>query len=279
MKADWKDIKNHLRQDGFIQSIMDFDRNAISVPVKTFVVNNYLKDTTTFNVEKIQKASSAAGPLALWVKSIIEYSEIFHKIAPLRELLKQLEAEEALMKTNKQALDDEIVQLDRSIEGLQEDYAELMGTARQLEQETVAVQEKVNRSVALITNLSSERARWEESSKSFVDQMSCLLGDCLFASGFLTYIGFFDHYYRRYLQVEWRDAIDQVSLKMRHDLKFTEFLSKPSERLEWEKQELPSDELCVENAIIMKHYNRYPLVIDPSDQALKFIVNHYSQGG
>jgi len=29
--------------------------------------------------------------------------------------------------------------------------------------------------------------------------MSCLVGDCLFASGFLTYIGFFDHYYRKYL--------------------------------------------------------------------------------
>jgi len=97
----------------------------------------------------------------------------------------------------------------------------------------------------------------------------------LFAAGFLTYLGFFDHYYRRYLQVEWRDAIDMVSLKMRQEMKFVEFLSKPSERLEWEKQELPNDELCIENAIILKHYNRYPLVIDPSEQALKYLMNHY----
>jgi dynein heavy chain 1 len=41
-------------------------------------------------------------------------------------------------------------------------------------------------------------------------------------------------------------------------------------------QELPNDTLCIENAIILKRFNRYPLVIDPSDQALKYIVNHYA---
>lgn len=70
-----------------------------------------------------------------------------------------------------------------------------------------------------------------------------------------------------------------ISLKMRQDLKCIEFLSVASERLLWEKEELPPDELCIENAIIMKegHFNRYPLVIDPSDQALNFIMNHYKQ--
>lgn len=52
---------------------------------------------------------------------------------------------------------------------------------------------------------------------------------------------------------------------MRVEMKNVEFLSKPSDRLVWEKQGLPSDELCIENAIIMKNFNRYPLVIDPSD--------------
>jgi dynein heavy chain 1 len=62
---------------------------------------------------------------------------------------------------------------------------------------------------------------------------------------------------------------------MRQDLKCIEFLSDGSDRLQWEKEELPPDELCIENAIVMKHFNRYPLVIDPSDQALNFIMNHY----
>lgn len=64
---------------------------------------------------------------------------------------------------------------------------------------------------------------------------------------------------------------------MRSDLKIFEFLSKPAERLSWEQEGLPTDDLCVENAIIMMNYNRYPLVIDPSDQAPGFIVEHFKQ--
>lgn len=107
--------------------------------------------------------------------------------------------------------------------------------------------------------------------------MSALVGDCLFASGFLTYVGFFDHFYRKTLGNEWKDQIDAVSLKMRQEMKLVEFLSNSAERLEWERQGLPTDDLCIENAIIMMNYNRYPLVIDPSDQAPKFIVEHFKK--
>ena len=60
---------------------------------------------------------------------------------------------------------------------------------------------------------------------------------------------------------------------MRQEMRVVEFLSRPSERLEWERQGLPNDELCLENAVVMMSYNRYPLVIDPSDQAFGFIMN------
>jgi len=70
--------------------------------------------------------------------------------------------------------------------------------------------------------------------------------------------------------------MEQIGLKFRQDMSFMEFLSKPTDRLLWQTQELPNDELCIENAIILKRFNRYPLIIDPSDQALKYIINHYS---
>jgi len=65
--------------------------------------------------------------------------------------------------------------------------------------------------------------------------MACLVGDTLFASAFLTYTGFFDHFYRGVLNAEWSDSMEMCSLKTRADLKFIEFLSTPSERLIWEQ--------------------------------------------
>lgn len=45
------------------------------------------------------KASKAAGPLAIWVKSIIMYADIFLKIEPLRNEVKELEAQKLVNQT------------------------------------------------------------------------------------------------------------------------------------------------------------------------------------
>ena len=54
-----------------------------------------------------------------------------------------------------------------------------------------------------------------------------------------------------------------------------QYLSNADERLKWQSNSLPSDDLCVENAIMIKRFNRYPLIIDPSGQATEFIMNEY----
>jgi len=56
-----------------------------------------------------------------------------------------------------------------------------------------------------------------------------------------------------------------------------EYLSRPDERLAWQANALPSDSLCVENAIMLNRFNRYPLVIDPSGQASKFLMKQYKE--
>lgn len=61
---------------------------------------------------------------------------------------------------------------------------------------------------------------------------------------------------------------------MRADLSLIEFLSKGSDRLIWQSHTLPSDDLCMENAIILQKFHRYPLVIDPSGQALSFLTSY-----
>jgi dynein heavy chain 1 len=238
-------------------------------------VEKYLNNKD-FDLAKITRASSAAGPLAMWVKSIVEYAEIFEQIEPMRERIKELEDEEKKMADEYNEITKVISEIETKIETLKSDYEVLIGETQTIKSEMTQVQDKCERSVKLIENLSSERERWEKSSQNFKDQMSCLIGDTLLSAGFLTYYGFFDHYYRKYLIGEWNFAMDSINLKYRSDLSLTEFLSTPQSRHEWTKHELPNDELCIENAIIIKRFNRYPLIIDPSDQALKFILNHFA---
>ena len=215
--------------------------------------------------------------MAMWVSSLLEYAEIFERIQPLRNELAELEEQHSQMNSEMVKLESLVKQLEQNIEQYKVDYGQLIGEVQNIKNEMGKVQDKVKRSQKLIQNLSAERVRWEGSSKNFKEQMACLLGDVLLSAAFLTYTGFFDHYYRRFLQSEWRFFVENLGLKYRTDISFNEFLSKPTDRLLWQTQELPNDELCIENAIILKRFNRYPLIIDPSDQALKFIVNHYAE--
>lgn len=50
---------------------------------------------------------------------------------------------------------------------------------------------QVDRSIALLKSLSSERKRWEATSETFKNQMATIAGDVLLSSAFLAYAGKF----------------------------------------------------------------------------------------
>jgi dynein heavy chain 1 len=193
---EWTDIKAWLRKDNFKEMVMGFNKDNINPKVKAFIKKNYLEKTEDFDVDKIMRASQAAGPLAKWVKSLIEYAEIFDSILPLRNEVAALEEQETEMRSRKQELDALVQQLDHNILQYKQEYGQLIGELQVIKADKAKVQEKVSRSQKLIQNLSAERVRWEASSQSFKEQIACLMGDVLLAAAFLTYTGFFDHFYR-----------------------------------------------------------------------------------
>lgn len=77
------------------------------------------------------------------------------------------------------------------------------------------VEDKVNRSKKLLNNLSSEKYRWEDTSKNFKVQLASVLGDVFLSASFLAYIGFFDHYYRKLLNNVWRSNLASNRIKFR----------------------------------------------------------------
>ena len=54
-------------------------------------------------------------------------------------------------------------------------------------------------------------------------------------------------------------------------------MSNADEHIRWQENTLPTDDLCKENAIMLKRFNRYPLIIDPSGQATEFVLNEYKE--
>lgn len=137
------------------------------------------------------------------------------------------------------------------------------------------VESKVERSVALLKSLSSEQTRWESSSESFKVQMSTIIGDVVLSSALMAYAGYYDQATRNALFQSWLSHLQNSNIKFKEDLARIEYLSSADERMSWTAAALPTDDLCIENAIMLKRFNRYPLIIDPSGQATEFIMNTY----
>ena len=97
----------------------------------------------------------------------------------------------------------------------------------------------------------------------------------LFRSAFLAYGGYFDQQYRESMWQGWSNHLADAGIKFKTDLALSEYLSTAEDRLSWQSRSLPADDLCTENAIMLKRFDRYPLIIDPSGQATAFLLNEY----
>ncbi|EGC38132.1 cytoplasmic dynein heavy chain [Dictyostelium purpureum] len=275
-KLEWAEIRKKIMETTFITSIVNYDtKKNLTSKTREAIMKGYLNDPD-FEYEKVNRASKACGPLVKWVQAQTFYSDILDRIKPLREEVEKLESAAVELKTKQDEVVSSIQDLEKSIATYKDEYATLIRDTELIKTEMNKVKNKVERSIALLDNLNSERGRWEQQSENFNVQMSTVVGDVLLSSAFLAYIGFFDQTFRQDLLKKWMVRLETVGIKFKPDLSIPDFLSRPEERLGWHANSLPSDELCVENAIMLKRFNRYPLVIDPSGQAMEFLMNQYA---
>ena len=165
---DWKSCGKEMRKKDFVQRILDYDTDNISPKIKADLMKNYI-NTPEWDIEKIYKAFKAAGSLADWLTSQLKYADILTKIDPLRQTLKTLQADAEKSIQERDRLSNLISTLETNIENYEKEYAELVQTVGEIKKEMQEVEAKVNRSVSLLDNLSSEKVRWEESSQGFVE--------------------------------------------------------------------------------------------------------------
>ncbi|KAJ3049329.1 hypothetical protein HK097_009672, partial [Rhizophlyctis rosea] len=270
----WKTVQAIIRRDDFIANIVNYDTDKMTKRVREDIRNTYLNNPN-FNFETVNRASKACGPLVQWVIAQVSYAEILERVGPLRDEVQHLESSAEETKLKAITIQKMIQELEESIALYKDEYAALISESQALKTEMETVKSRVDRSLRLLDNLSSEKIRWEAASESFEVQMETIVGDVLLSAAFLAYAGYFDQQYRDSLLQKWMSHLDKANIKFKADLSLPEYLSTADERLAWQANALPADDLCTENAIMMKRFNRYPLIIDPSGQATTFLMNEY----
>lgn len=171
-----------------------------------------------FIFEKVNRASTACGPLVKWAIAQVSYADILKKVEPLRNELQGLEDAASANEQKAANVETTIGALEKSIGKYKEEYALLISQAQSIKADLASVETKVNRSVALIDSLSSERGRWENGSETFKSQMATIIGDCLLSSAFMAYGGYFDQNLRLSLISTWAIHLKAADIQFRSDL-------------------------------------------------------------
>ncbi|KAH8923510.1 hypothetical protein BT69DRAFT_1319504 [Atractiella rhizophila] len=273
----WKSVQSILRRDDFTATIVSFDTSAkMTKSLRDKIKHDYLSNPN-FNFETVNRASRACGPLVKWVIAQVGYSEILDRVGPLRQEVQSLEDQANGTKQKASHIITMIKDLEASIARYKDEYAALVRETEAIKQEMERVQTKVDRSITLLDSLGSEKSRWEGGSRTFEAQMATIPGDALLSAAFLAYAGFFDQQYRENMWASWANHLTDAGIKFKAELSLPEYLSTADDRLGWQAKSLPVDDLCTENAIMLKRFDRYPLIIDPSGQATTFVMNEYKQ--
>ena len=106
-----------------------------------------------------------------------------------------------------------------------------------------------------------------------------MIGNTLLSAAFVSYIGPFSFTFRNDL---WRDTwlpdIMELKIPLTDGVDPISILSTPSQQAVWAAEGLPADRVSIENAAVVVSCSRYPLLIDPQLQGIKWIRGKEQDG-
>jgi dynein heavy chain len=230
------------------------------------------KEKETFEGEKMKSVSKAGYGLLQWVLAMVKYYEVAKTVEPKRKLVRELQQKKELAEENLRRINQELKELADSLEKLTEDEKEQSAKLKELKDEADLMTRRLNAASQLIDGLGSERTRWTSDLERQGIVKEKLVGDCLLCAAFVSYAGPFNHQFRtEMVYQEWQQGVADRKVTKTEEFKLEILLTNDVEVGTWNAFGLPSDELSVQNGILVTRSQRWPLCVDPQMQAVNWI--------
>ncbi|XP_043489610.1 dynein axonemal heavy chain 6 [Polistes fuscatus] len=270
-KTDWPTAKLVLGDIHFLDRLIAYPKDDISDKL----LENLQKyvNHPDFKPELVAKQSKVCKSMCVWVRAMDGYAKIYRVVEPKRQRLKEAQNELWTIESLLAEKQKELADVERKIQLLQKQYDAAVNNLNYLENEMTLVEARLNRSGRLTSALRDEKQRWQTMTEEFDKQMLNITGDTLIASGALAYLGAFTNIYREELMGTWISRCRDLQIKITTNYNLINTLADPYEIRLWNVHGLPRDQISTENAIIVMQANRWPLMIDPQEQANRWIRN------
>jgi dynein heavy chain len=272
LDEDWKGCKTMLGNSQLLQLLKGYDKDNISSKQIKRVKLGF--KNPDLNVDNMATVSKAGKGLLVWVVAIVKYYEVASSVEPLKLKCRKMEKDLAAAERELKELNDTLEALSSELSKLNSAFEVANTELTGLKTEADMMSRRLAAAAKLIKGLGSERTRWTEDVSQLKIGMDKLVGDCLLTSSFLSYAGAFTFEYRYDMVYgHFLKDVQTRNLPMTEGWRLEKFLTTDATVQKWAADGLPSDENSTQNGILTTCSSRFPLCIDPQEQAVAWIKN------
>ncbi|KAK3777975.1 hypothetical protein RRG08_038771 [Elysia crispata] len=269
-EVSWKSAKGMMSDPSFLRQLKELDVDNITTK-QTGTVKSML-NSINVSIAQMGAISRAGAGLLKFVIAVMGYCAVFRDIKPKRDKVAALEKNFFELKRGLDKINKQLAKLENLLATLNTKYESAMAERQRLEEETQLMEKRLIAADKLINGLSSENVRWLKDLAELQRKRLRLLGDCMVGAAFLSYVGAFSYEFRRELMQEvWVKDLLEREVPLSQPFRIEELLTTDVEISRWSSEGLPPDELSVQNGILTLGASRFPLCIDPQQQALNWI--------
>ncbi|XP_074102149.1 dynein beta chain, ciliary [Cotesia typhae] len=273
----WKACKAMMGgADAFLHALRTYDKENIQ-PEVVKAIQPYINDKE-FDPDIIYSKSQAAAGLCSWVKNIMAFHYINLNVKPLRAALAQANAELKASLEKLVYLRQRLTELQKELDELGAKMSVALAEKQKCQDEADTTALTIDLANRLVNGLASEKIRWAKTIDILKSSCETVPGDMLLATAFISYVGCFTRKYRHDLiNVHWLPFLEKLEPRIprNSELNVLSLLTDDAQVAQWNNDGLPSDKMSTENATILLNSSRWPLIIDPQLQAIKWIKAMY----
>jgi dynein heavy chain len=275
LEEKWEDCRKMLGNNNLLALLKNFKKDEIT-DKQIKKVNKYFQEYE-MSLEAMSKVSQAGYGLLVWVVAIVKYYEVARNVAPLRQKVKDMEKAQQQTERELNALQTQLKQLSKELGELNIQFEAAKSELDMLQQEAALMTKRLNAASKLIDGLTGERTRWSADVQMLEERSVKLVGDCLLGASFLSYLGAFTTDYRKDLIYDrFLVDINQRSIPLSKNFSLEGLLTTDAVVQGWVAKGLPADDHSVQNGILTTKGSRFPLCIDPQQQAVGWIKRTYA---
>lgn len=228
---------------------------------------------------RVKTASEALLGLCAYMRGMVKYYHLNKQIKPLLAAASAAKAKEELAQTELAGKIEELRVITEAVDNMRAKLKASQEKKDALSNDVELTRLKIQRAQTLMAGLGGEGDRYVLESERYAVAYQNVVGDVVISSAIVAYLGPFQNKYRAKIISKWQGMVQERGIPHSSNFTLERFLGDPIQIQHWRLKQLPSDSFSVDNGIIIANALRYPLLVDPQQQANNWIRNWMSPLG